>query len=141
MLVELISQFSTLNCGTLLIALLLKKMVIRFKSLAMLSICLSKLLLFDSSLTVYMAMLFVLVGFGYKISMVPFHYWTPDVYQGAPITVTAFLSVAPKVAGFAIMIRFFYTLFSGSNLDVNWPELIAIFSALTMTVGNILALK
>ena len=56
-------------------------------------------------------MYFILFGFGYKISMVPFHYWTPDVYQGAPITVTAFLSVSPKVAGFAIMIRFFYTLF------------------------------
>ena len=95
----------------------------------------------NNPLTLYLSILFILVGFGYKISMVPFHYWTPDVYQGAPITVTAFLSVAPKIAGFAIMIRFFYTLFAGSSLDVNWPELIAIFSALTMTIGNILALK
>ena len=101
----------------------------------------SKLLSFDSSLTVYMAMLFVLVGFGYKISMVPFHYWTPDVYQGAPITVTAFLSVAPKIAGFAILIRFFYSLFIDSADTLEWPKLIAILSALTMTVGNILALN
>ena len=101
----------------------------------------SKLLSFDSSITVYMAMLFVLVGFGYKISMVPFHYWTPDVYQGAPITVTAFLSVAPKIAGFAILIRFFYSLFIDSADTLEWPKLIAILSALTMTVGNILALN
>ncbi len=101
----------------------------------------SSLTSFDSSLTVYMAMLFVLVGFGYKISMVPFHYWTPDVYQGSPITVTAFLSVAPKIAGFAILIRFFYSLFI-DNVDVlQWPQLMAILSALTMTVGNVLALK
>ena len=57
---------------------------------------------------IFMSIVLILVGFGYKISMVPFHYWTPDVYQGAPITVTAFLSVAPKAAGLAILIRFFY---------------------------------
>ena len=99
---------------------------------------------FDSSLAIYIAMLFVLVGFGYKISMVPFHYWTPDVYQGAPITVTAFLSVAPKAAGFAILIRFFYAIFTSENseiLGLNWTELIAVMSALTMTVGNVLALN
>ena len=101
----------------------------------------SKLSSFDSSLTVYMVIIFILVGFGYKISMVPFHYWTPDVYQGAPITVTAFLSVAPKAAGFAILIRFFYTLFIDNIEMLQWPQLIAIMSALTMTVGNILALN
>lgn len=101
----------------------------------------SKVLNFDSSITLYISLLFVLVGFGYKISMVPFHYWTPDVYQGAPITVTAFLSVAPKAAGFAILIRFFYTLFV-DNVDIlQWPQLIAVLSALTMTVGNVLALN
>ena len=105
---------------------------------------------FDSSLTIYIAMLFILVGFGYKISMVPFHYWTPDVYQGAPITVAAFLSVAPKAAGFAILIRFFYSIFTAGPpsmaenyeiLGLDWTQLIAVMSALTMTVGNILALK
>ena len=101
----------------------------------------SKITSFDFSLALYIAMLFVLVGFGYKISMVPFHYWTPDVYQGAPITVTAFLSVAPKIAGFAILIRFFYTLFIDNAEILQWPQLIAILSALTMTVGNVLALK
>ena len=105
---------------------------------------------FDSSLTIYIAMLFILVGFGYKISMVPFHYWTPDVYQGSPITVTAFLSVAPKAAGFAILIRFFYSIFTAGPpsmlnnseiLGLDWTLLIAVMSALTMTVGNVLALK
>ena len=87
-------------------------------------------------------MIFILVGFGYKISMVPFHYWTPDVYQGAPITVTTFLSVAPKAAGFAILIRFFYSIFVTNGTPIiEWTNIIAIFSALTMTVGNILALK
>ena len=74
--------------------------------------------------------------------MVPFHYWTPDVYQGAPITVTTFLSVAPKAAGFAILIRFFYSIFVTNGTPIiEWTNIIAIFSALTMTVGNILALK
>ena len=101
----------------------------------------SKVLNFDSPLILYMSLIFVLVGFGYKISMVPFHYWTPDVYQGAPITVTAFLSVAPKAAGFAILIRFFYTLFLDNVEILEWPQLIAFLSALTMTVGNVLALN
>ena len=96
---------------------------------------------FDSPLALYIAMLFILVGFGYKISMVPFHYWTPDVYQGAPITVTAFLSVAPKAAGLAILIRFFYSVFVMDGEIIEWTKLIAVLSALTMTVGNILALK
>ena len=97
---------------------------------------------FDSSFIIYLSMIFVIVGFGYKISMVPFHYWTPDVYQGAPIPVTAFLSVAPKAAGFAILIRFFYTIFVNNGTPViEWTTFIAIFSALTMTVGNVLALK
>ena len=103
----------------------------------------SKVTSFDSSFIIYLSMIFVVVGFGYKISMVPFHYWTPDVYQGAPIPVTAFLSVAPKAAGFAILIRFFYAIFvdADGNPVVEWTSFIAIFSALTMTVGNVLALK
>jgi NADH-quinone oxidoreductase subunit N len=90
-----------------------------------------------------------MVGFGYKISMVPFHFWTPDVYEGAPTPITAFLSVAPKAAGFAILIRVFYTMFtldgSVSNTfpltNINWPVLIAVGSAITMTLGNLLAVQ
>ncbi len=89
----------------------------------------------------------ILVGFGYKISAVPFHFWTPDVYEGAPITITAFLSVASKAAGFAVMIRFFVTTsYSQLGSDViatlqyfEWPKLLAIISVLTMTLGNLVA--
>ena len=102
----------------------------------------TKIASFDSSFVIYLSMIFVIAGFGYKISMVPFHYWTPDVYQGAPIPVTAFLSVAPKAAGFAILIRFFYAVFVNNGVPIiEWTTFIAIFSALTMTVGNVLALK
>ena len=81
---------------------------------------------------------------GYKISMVPFHYWTPDVYEGAATPVTAFFSIGPKAAGLAVLIRFFYSVFTdGANnvlLGVDWTLIIAVLSALTMTVGNLLAL-
>ena len=98
---------------------------------------------------VLFSILLILAGFGYKISMVPFHYWTPDVYEGSPTTVTAFLSVAPKAAGFALMLRFFLNLFTFEGnflsstplLGIDWPLLLAILSAITMTVGNILALR
>lgn len=94
------------------------------------------------------AVIMVLAGFGYKISAVPFHFWTPDVYEGAPITVTAFLAVASKAAGFAIMIRFFYATFFDSLVDVGkwvslphveWNMLLALLSVLTMTLGNLVA--
>ncbi|OGU58671.1 MAG: hypothetical protein A2X64_09220 [Ignavibacteria bacterium GWF2_33_9] len=94
--------------------------------------------------------LMILVGFGYKISAVPFHYWTPDVYEGAPITITSFLSVASKAAGFAVFIRFFkdlYFLPAESTFDVwatvsnfNWGIILAVISVLTMTLGNFVAL-
>ena len=98
---------------------------------------------------ILMSIVLILVGFGYKISMVPFHYWTPDVYEGSPTTITAFLSVAPKAAGFALFLRLFFTVFTDAGtfngvnpiLNVNWPFLLAILSAATMTVGNILALR
>ena len=61
----------------------------------------------SSNLALTLSTIFVLAGFGYKISAVPFHFWTPDVYEGSPTPITAYLSVAPKAAGFALMIRFF----------------------------------
>lgn len=92
----------------------------------------------------------ILAGFGYKISAVPFHFWTPDVYEGAPTTITAFLSVAPKTAGFAVLIRFLNVTFTAGDPNspawlalpgLNWPVIIAALSALTMTVGNVLAIQ
>jgi NADH-quinone oxidoreductase subunit N len=103
----------------------------------------------ESFAALILAIVMMLAGFGYKISAVPFHYWTPDVYEGAPITVTAFLAVASKSAGFAIMIRFFYVAFFDARLDVgrwasfgnlNWNMIIAAMSVATMTVGNFVAI-
>ncbi|MYK20408.1 NADH-quinone oxidoreductase subunit N [Candidatus Poribacteria bacterium] len=93
-------------------------------------------------LTVLIAIIFVLAGVGYKIASVPFHMWSPDVYEGAPIPITAFLSVASKSAGFALFIRFFYSGFSSFEVlqSVDWTLMLAIVSALTMTVGNLAAL-
>ncbi len=93
---------------------------------------------------------FIFAGFGYKISAVPFHFWTPDVYEGAPATITAFLSVAPKAAGFGVLIRFLNIAFSQGNPNaaswlampgLDWPIIIAGLSAITMTVGNVIAIQ
>ena len=93
-------------------------------------------------LAVLISITFILAGVGYKIASVPFHMWSPDVYEGAPIPITAFLSVASKSAGFALFIRFFYSGFGSTEVmqSVDWTLMLAIVSALTMTVGNLAAL-
>ena len=98
-----------------------------------------------------LAAIFILAGFGYKISAVPFHFWTPDVYEGAPTSITAYLSVAPKAVGFAVAIRFFNQVFGdgGSFIDPSlttftelpWPQLLAILAVATMTLGNLVAIQ
>ena len=98
-----------------------------------------------------LSMIMILVGFGYKISAVPFHFWTPDVYQGAPTTITAYLSVAPKAGAFAMMIRFFNQVFADggafngfdslSLASVPWAGIISLLAVLTMTLGNVVALQ
>jgi NADH-quinone oxidoreductase subunit N len=96
---------------------------------------------------VYAIAFLVLAGFGFKTATVPFHFWCPDVYQGAATPVTAFLSVAPKAAGFAIMMRFFYQGLSTPRTGpwdltgtVDWVRVLMLVSVLTMTVGNVAAL-
>lgn len=79
-----------------------------------------------------------LAGLGFKVSMVPFHQWTPDVYEGAPTPVAAFLSVASKAAGFAVLARFLMVAIDPGPVD--WVAPIALLSAVTMTLGNLLAL-
>ncbi len=86
----------------------------------------------------YLALALMLAGFGFKISMVPFHQWAPDVYEGAPTPVAAFLSVGSKAAGFAALVRVLVVTLDPSR--VNWVALIAVLAAVTMTVGNLLAL-
>jgi NADH-quinone oxidoreductase subunit N len=86
-----------------------------------------------------LAVVFVIVGFAFKVSAVPFHTWAPDTYEGAPTPVTAFLSVASKAAGFVALVVLLYTAFPLAQ-DI-WQPFIWVLSALTMTIGNVLALK
>ena len=88
-------------------------------------------------------------GIGYKISSVPFHFWTPDVYEGAPTTITAYLSVASKAAGFALLIRLIKTGFFLETSTLGawvilpsfyWQDFLVLLSILTMTLGNFAAL-
>jgi NADH-quinone oxidoreductase subunit N len=88
---------------------------------------------------VTMAILFVIVGFAFKVSAVPFHAWAPDTYEGAPTPVTAFLSVASKTGGFVALLELVFVGFFGRS-DV-WGPLFGILAALTMTVGNLIALR
>ncbi|TMA83472.1 MAG: NADH-quinone oxidoreductase subunit N [Deltaproteobacteria bacterium] len=102
-----------------------------------------------SKATLFMAFVFIMAGFGYKIVFVPFHMWSPDVYQGAPTPFTAFLSVASNAAGMAIMIRFFFPgvsrMVAGGDWTfvsgVEWPHVLLFLSMITMTVGNLCALN
>jgi NADH-quinone oxidoreductase subunit N len=104
-----------------------------------------------NNLTFLMAGLLIFVGIGFKISAAPFHFWTPDVYEGSPIPFTAYLSIASKAAGFALLIRFIKTTFVNQNLIdttglwnlvsiIDWQTIIIILSILTMTLGNFAAL-
>ena len=85
------------------------------------------------------SMMFVIVGFGFKISAVPFHFWAPDTYEGSPIPVTAFLSVASKAAGFAGLLQVCFVAFE-PLADV-WAPVLGIIGVLTMTLGNLTALQ
>jgi NADH-quinone oxidoreductase subunit N len=100
-------------------------------------------------LTLFVGLMLVFAGFGYKIAAVPFHMWAPDVYTGAPIPFTAFLAVGSKAAGFALLIRLFYPGLSQSAdgqltwsylAGVDWPQVILVISMVTMTLGNLAAL-
>ena len=100
-------------------------------------------------LIVTLSAILIFAGIGFKISVAPFHFWTPDVYEGAPITITAYLSVASKAAGFALLFRFTKITFIDSiNADgswniislIDWRSFLIIISILTMTLGNFAAL-
>jgi NADH-quinone oxidoreductase subunit N len=97
---------------------------------------------------VFVGVVCILAGFGYKISAAPFHMWTPDVYEGAPTPVTAFLSVGPKAAGLAVMTRFFADALGAQGaLDLGdagnppWNIIAGCLAMATMTVGNLTALN
>lgn len=86
----------------------------------------------------YIGMGLLLVGFGFKVALVPFHSWTPDVYEGAPTPVTAFMSAGAKGAGFAAFLRVF--LEAAGSLHASWTPLLWMIAVVTMTLGNVAAL-
>jgi NADH-quinone oxidoreductase subunit N len=106
--------------------------------------------------TLLISIFLIIAGFGYKISAVPFHFWTPDVYEGSPLPITALLSVSSKAAGFAMLIRFFLIAFQNATTTMqgsfgsfnsfnvlpgfHWNEVIAVIAVATMTLVNIVAI-
>lgn len=94
----------------------------------------------SSNPLVLLSAIMVVVGFGFKISAVPFHFWAPDVYEGAPTSTTAILSTASKAAGFAVFLRLFTAGTFGSPSPENWWAVIVAMSIATMTLGNFAAI-
>ena len=88
------------------------------------------------------SMVFLAAGFGFKMAIVPFQMWAPDVYEGSPAPVAAFLSVGSKAAAFAVVLRIFYEGFGPHTfVGDDWKHLFAVLAAVTMTVGNVMALR
>jgi len=81
----------------------------------------------------------LIVGFGFKMALVPFHMWTPDVYEGAPTSITAFMSVGVKAAAFSVFLRVFLTSFPAFRVD--WTMILWVLAVVTMTLGNIVAIS
>jgi NADH-quinone oxidoreductase subunit N len=93
-----------------------------------------------SSPMLALAIILVVGGLGFKISLAPFHMWTPDVYEGAPTPVTAFLSVVSKTAGFAAFVRIFWVGLSGSSTSPVWAGLFAVLAVMSIILGNLEAI-
>jgi len=84
----------------------------------------------------------LIAGFGFKIAAVPFQMWVPDVYEGAPTPITAYLSVASKAAGFAVVLRVFFSAFGAPAwLSLNWGVIFAVLAVISMTLGNVVAIS
>lgn len=97
----------------------------------------------ETRLAVILAFVLVAAGLGFKMAIVPFQAWVPDVYQGSPTPVTTFLSVASKAGGFAIVLRIFYTGLGGGDTFVSddWAKMFAVLAAISMTFGNVAAIQ
>ncbi len=95
----------------------------------------------DVSLTLALGtLILVMVGFGFKISIVPFHFWAPDVYEGAPTPVAGFLSTASKAAGFAVLMRILLTVYADPVVIPYWVIIVSALSVFSMTLGNVMAI-
>jgi len=86
-----------------------------------------------------MSLVFLTIGFGFKIASVPFHMWTPDVYEGAPTSITAFMATGVKAAGFSALVRVFFSALPSFRPD--WTSIMWLIAVVTMTVGNIVAIS
>ena len=94
-----------------------------------------------NNLALILAAVLIIVGFGFKISSVPFQMWVPPVYEGGPTPIVGYLSVASKAAGFAVLMRLFVMAFREAGLDMlDWPLLIGALAIASMTIGNIVAI-
>ena len=94
----------------------------------------------DTSPLLMLGVALLIVGLGFKVAAVPFHMWAPDVYDGAPTAVTAFMSAGPKAAAFAALLRVFFQGFGAETLAAQWAPVFAVLAALTMILGNLSAL-
>jgi NADH-quinone oxidoreductase subunit N len=99
----------------------------------------SQMALPSANVMLLAGMLLMMTGFAFKIAAAPFHMWTPDVYEGAPTPMTAFMSAGPKAAGFAAALR--VLLVAMPSLQIEWSQLFWVLAVLTMTIGNITALR
>ncbi|MHB8076982.1 NADH-quinone oxidoreductase subunit N [Desulfosporosinus fructosivorans] len=88
----------------------------------------------------FLATVFLLAGLGFKISLVPFHLWAPDIYEGAPTPVTAFLAIASKAAAFAVLIRVYLLTMNSQAFSITGQSLLIVLAALTMILGNLIAI-
>jgi NADH-quinone oxidoreductase subunit N len=95
----------------------------------------------DTRSALVLAAVFLAAGFGFKMAIVPFQMWVPDVYEGAPTPVTAYLSVGSKAAGFAVVIRVFLVGLGDGFISSDWANVFAVLAALSMSLGNVLALS
>ena len=94
----------------------------------------------DLSTMLIVGMGLIIVGLGFKVAVVPFHMWVPDVYDGAPTAITAFMSAGPKAAAFAAFLRVFFQGFASPALAQNWIPIFVVLAALTMILGNVVAI-
>ena len=106
----------------------------------------------EQTLILNISVLMIIVGMGFKIAVVPFHFWAPDIYEGAPVTIAAILAVASKIAAFGLLIRFFSVSFIDADgmaasgvwqivEGIHWPMLLGVMAALAMILGNLTALR
>ncbi len=132
----LLGAFST---GFLLYGMALTYGATGTTKISKIAVAVGQMSLPSSNIMLVAGMLLMLTGFAFKVAAAPFHMWTPDVYEGAPTPMTAFMSAGPKAAGFAAALRIF--LVALPTLQVEWSQVLWVLAVVTMTVGNITALR